>query len=206
MFEIAARREFLVRRAGPRKSWAMDASARKLTLLQLVGLQLVGGPAVLASYAWCLSVWPEASAQMWGGVPEVVRPVYTAWMFVAAAGYLAYSYVFTFRVDLPALAVPLLGKARGRGLLMLCYALVLACSALWMPMTKWLLDEPSTLRFALVCVDLLLVALGSLGLFVVALRMQPRPPGRLRALAVVGTILFSVQTVLLDALVWTVLW
>ena len=60
------------------------------------------------------------------------------------------------------------------------FALVLGCSALWMPMTKWLLDEASTLRFALVCLDLALVALGSLGLIVVALRMQPRPPGRLR--------------------------
>ncbi|MCA9701167.1 MAG: hypothetical protein KC431_26840, partial [Myxococcales bacterium] len=73
----------------------MDPSVRKLTLLQLVG-----GPAVLASYAWCLSVWPEASARMWGGVPEALRPLYTGWMFVAATGYLIYSYVFTFRVDL----------------------------------------------------------------------------------------------------------
>ena len=48
-----------------------------------------------------------------------------------------------------------------------------------------------------------LVALGSLGLLSIALRMDP---GRLRRLAVVGTILFAVQTVLLDGLVWTILW
>lgn len=179
----------------------MVPAARKLALLQLLG-----GPAVLASYVWCIAVWPEASSQMWGGVPEAIQPLYTAWMFVAAAGYFAYSYVFILRTDLDAFAVPLLGRERGVGLLGLSYALVLGPSALWMPMTKWMLDDPSALRFWLVRLDLFAVALGSIGLILAAASVRPRPPGRLRALALIGTLAFAVQTVVLDALIWPALW
>ena len=176
---------------------AMDPAARKLALLQLVG-----GPLVLASYAWCIGVWPEASAQMWGGIPEAVQPVYTAWMFVAAAGYFAYSYVFLLRTD-PGRA-ELFG--RGYGVLGVFYALILGPSALWMPMTKWLLDAPSELRFCLVRVDLFAVAIGSLGLVLAAGWMQGISSARVRVLAIVGAVAFSIQTVVLDALIWPAYW
>jgi len=175
----------------------MDPAARKLALVQLVG-----GPLVLASYIWCIAVWPEASSQMWGGVPEALVPLYTAWMFVAAAGYFAYSYVFIFRTD-PTRA-SILG--RGYSFLTLCYVLILGPSAAWMPMTKWLLDDPSALRFWLVRVDLFAVALGTIGLIAAALCLEPRPPTRLRVLAIAGTIGFAIQTVVLDALLWPALW
>lgn len=173
-----------------------DPQARRLALLQLIA-----GPAVLASYVWCLSVWPEASSMMWGGIPDAIRPLYTIWMFAAAAGYFAYSYVFILRTD-PATAR--LGRWDYR-LFMLLYALVLIPSALWMPGTKWMLDDMSALRFWLVRLDLFAVAAGSLGLIWAALALEPRPAPRLRRLALLGAIAFAIQTVLLDALIWPAL-
>lgn len=160
------------------------------------------GPAVLASYVYCLVRFPEASSQMWGGVPERVRTLYTAWMFVAAAGYFAYGYLFLFRTD-PSQA-KLLG-GRGYDVLAWLYALVLIPSAIWMPATVWLIDEPSTLRFWLVRLDLFAVAIGSIGLVLASVSLAPRASSRVRGLAIAGAIAFSIQTVLLDALIWPAL-
>ncbi len=169
---------------------------------RLVLMQLIGGPLVLGSYAYTIARFPDASAMMWGGVPEALQPLYTAWMFVAAAGYFAYSGLFIAHADPDRVRV----LGRGYALIALCYALILFPSALWMPATKWLLDDPSRWRFWLVRLDLFAVAAGSLGLLVAAAKLEPAPPRWLRILAVVGAIGFSIQTVILDALVWPALW
>lgn len=172
----------------------MDRRRRKLIVLQLVG-----GPAVLASYVLGALAWPEATAQMWGGVPEALRPLYTAWMFVAALGYLLVTGLFVFRVE-PEDA-RLLG-GRGYGLLLPIYALILLPSALWLPLTRWQLGDPSLLRFALVWLDLLAVALGALALIAAVFSLRPRPPARLRTPALLGAVGFAIQTVILDGLLW----
>jgi hypothetical protein len=153
-------------------------------------LQLLGGPAVLGSYVYGFAHWPDAVSAMWGGVPEAIRPLYTGWMFVAATGYLVFSALFFLRPEPPPRAN-------------FFYALVLVGSALWMPATKLHLD--GALPFALVWLDLLGVALGSLGLLAAVAALAPRPPGWLRPLALAGAAGFCVQTVLLDAIVWPLL-
>ncbi|MFV8750543.1 hypothetical protein ACNOYE_08315 [Nannocystaceae bacterium ST9] len=168
---------------------------------RLVWMQLVGGPLVLASYAYCILRFPEASAMMWGGVPDSLRPLYTAWMFVAAAGYFAYGYLFLVRVDPDEVRV----LGRGYGWIALSYALVLFPSAIWMPATKWLLDDPSALRFWLMRIDLFAVAAGSIGLLIAAVKLEPRPSGWVRGVAIAGAIGFAIQTVVLDALIWPAL-
>jgi hypothetical protein len=142
---------------------------------------------VLGSYALCFARWPDSVAAMWGGVPEGIRPLYTGWMFVAAAGYLVFTALFWLR------------EAPPRGV-NASYAAVLAGSALWMPLTKWHLD--GALPFGLVFLDLAVVAVGSLFLLRAVAALSPRPPPRARAAALAGCAAFCVQTVLLDALVW----
>ena len=72
-----------------------------------------------------------------------------------------------------------------------------------MPATKLHLD--GALPFALVWLDLLGVAAGSLGLLAAVATLAPRPPGALRTVALLGAAGFCVQTVLLDAIVWPLL-
>jgi hypothetical protein len=162
-------------------------------------LNLLGGTAVLGSYAHGLASHPLARAELWGGVPEALRPLYTASMLLAAAGYFAFSFFVLFRLD------PERTRVFGRfgfGAFHLLYALILLPSALWMPLTFALLEAPSAALWAAIRVTLALVGLGSLGLVAALASAGPaRAPGA-RALAVAGALAFSLQTAVLDALVW----
>lgn len=166
--------------------------------LRLAVLQAVGGPAVLGSYAYSFNRYPDLVTDMWGGVPEQIRGVYTAWMFVAAAGYLIFTYLFVFRTD-PAVAR--VGSRRYTRLFTL-YALVLFPSAAWMPMTGALLEGPAPHLWWPVKIGLWLTLIGSLGLLVATARTEPRWRGPGRPLAIAGALAFCFQTVVLDGIVW----
>lgn len=164
----------------------------------LVGLNVVGGLAVLGSYLLTFAR-PDAGAVLWGGVPESWKGFYTTNMFLAAAGYFPFTWVLAVRAD------PASARFAGRfgyGALFPLYALVLVGSALWLPLTYAWADAPSTFAWLLVRVDLALVALGSLGLLACVLTVTPRPPLWLHVLALVGCLAFNVQTVVLDATLW----
>jgi hypothetical protein len=164
----------------------------------IVALQVLGGPLVLISYAYSFGRYPALVDDMWGGVPEAVRGVYTGWMFVAAAGYLLFTYVFVFRTD-PGSA-RLLGT--GYGVLLPLYALVLIPSAAWMPLTGAMLEAPAPGLWPVVVAGLWLTLAGSLGLLAATWSKQPAWPPPWRVLAVLGAVAFCVQTVVLDGIVW----
>jgi hypothetical protein len=167
----------------------------------LLALNLAGGACVLASYAHGLGPAGPGGAALWGGVPEALRPLYTANMLLAVAGYFLFTPYVLLR--LPPDATRIAGRW-GFGLFHLLYALVLVPSALWLPLTSRLLTQPSAAAWWAVRVDLALVALGSIGLLA-ALLALPRGAPAGRALAVVGLVPFCVQTAVLDALVWPAL-
>jgi len=166
-----------------------------------LALQLALGPGVLASYALCFALWPETVAVMWGGVPPAVRSVYTAWMFVAASGYCVFTPALFLHAE-PDRARLAFGL--GYGALHAMYAALLVGSMLWMPLTKWHMD--GGLPFAFVVLDLWIVAAASLALLATTARLTPPLPGAWGVAAPLGAGAFCVQTVLLDALVWTALW
>ena len=75
-------------------------------------------------------------------------------------------------------------------------------SALWLPLTFAVMEHPSTLLWWAVRVDLLLVGLGSIGLFPALFAFRPGKRDLPFALALLGLTFFCLQTVVLDALVW----
>jgi hypothetical protein len=166
-----------------------------------LALQLALGPSVLASYAVCFAHWPELVSRMWGGVPASLRGAYTAWMFVAAAGYALFTPALFLHAT-PARSRVAFGWPYGA----LCgfYAALLIGSTLWMPLTAWHLR--AGIPFALVVADLWIVAAASLALLATTLRLAPPLPSAWRVVAPLGAAAFCVQTVLLDALVWPALW
>jgi hypothetical protein len=83
----------------------------------------------------------------------------------------------------------------------LLYALVLLSSALWLPLTSHVLEQPDPGAWAVVRIDLALVALGFLGLLASLLGLGSGAP-RGRGLAVAGLVPFCLQTAVLDAIVW----
>lgn len=166
---------------------------------RLLWINLLGGVAVLGSYAWGIAANPLTRGEVWGGVPEAWRGLYTTSMLAAAAGYFAFSHFVLFRLD------PERTRIAGRfgfGAFHAIYALILLPSALWMPLTFAMLDQPSDALWWTIRVTLALVGAGSLALLGALLALEaPRAP-RARWLAVLGSLAFCFQTAVLDALLW----
>jgi hypothetical protein len=173
--------------------------AKKWLMLFING---IGGIAVLGSYVWGFQTYPNAGDVLWGGVPESIRPFYTANMFVAAAGYFAFIYFTLFRLSPANTRV---FDRYGFGLFNALYAAILLPSALWMPLSLLAVEQASPALAWLVRLDLAVVGLASLGLIFALLKVEPRQPRWAHVLAVAGSVGFCIQTVLLDAIIWAAL-
>ncbi len=163
-------------------------------------INLIGGSAVLGSYAIGLTTHPGASQALWGGVPASLRPLYTASMFLAASGYFAFTYFILFRLN-PA-ATQVAGRF-GYGVFNALYAAILLPSALWMPLTFWAIRQPDPISVWSVRATLAVVGLASLSLSAALMKVSPREPAWAHKLALIGCAAFCLQTVLLDAVLWS---
>ena len=103
----------------------------------LLGLNVILGPAVLVSYVLGYKMGGGDAALFWGGVPSTWQPIYTANMFLAAAGYLVFTGFFVFSAN--PVSATVLGRW-GFGSLNLMYLGVLLFSAIWMPLTAHVLN------------------------------------------------------------------
>lgn len=168
----------------------------------LAWIVLLGGAAVMASYAYVLSLDPATQAGLWGGVPPAALPAYMALMVLAAGGYFAFTFYLYFRID------PEEARIAGRfgfSLFPFLYILILVPSALWLPLTAAMIQEPSSTLWLAIRLTLALVGLASVGLLLALLGLRPRRPVVSYWLAVAGALAFSFQTALLDLFVWTAL-
>jgi hypothetical protein len=165
----------------------------------LLLLNVLGGSAVLGSYVHGIVSNPLTRGDVWGGIPEPLKPLYTVSMLTAATGYFFFSYYVFFRID-PGQAR--IARRFGYGAFLLLYGLVLAFSAVWMPLTFAMLAQPSLPLWFAIRVTLTIVGLASLGILASLLTLQPRQPGIAYRAAVLGSVAFCIQTALLDALVW----
>jgi len=166
----------------------------------LLFINLLGGTAVLGSYAYYLATNASTRSKLWGGVPEEWQPAYTVSMLLATAGYFAFSY-FVF-VCVHSSSARIVG-VYGYRLFLWIYAGILAPSALWMPLTFRMFEEPGWGLWITIRVVLGLVGLSSLALIWAIAAVKPAGPAWARSLALLGALAFAVQTALLDALVWT---
>jgi len=162
----------------------------------LIALNVIGGAAVLLSYV--VGLRAISGDVLWGGVPESIRWIYTLNMFLAAGGYFFFTSYIVFKLDAETTRVA--GRF-GYGLFLVLYALVLIPSALWLPLTGHMAEQPGLGSWAAVRIVLALVGLGSVGLVAGLLALGPRAP-RGRGLALAGLAPFCLQTAVLDALVW----
>lgn len=158
----------------------------------------VGGLAVLGSYAYGLLTQVELRGELWGGVPEGLRGLYTVSMLSATVGYFLFT---TYFLKLER-SRPIFLNRFGFEWIVALYAAMLLPAALWMPMTfSWLQSPSEPLWWAIRSV-LLVTGAASVALLVTLARL----PGRWdwqRTLAAVGATAFSFQTAVLDATVWT---
>lgn len=177
---------------------SMTAPQRRLALLNLAG-----GLAVLASYAWGVALAPDLRSGLWGGVPESLRGLYTVNMLFAALGYFPFTALLVLR-SAPE-RFPLEAGVPYAALFAL-YALILIPSALWLPLTAQMLAAPSPATWIAIRSVLFAVGLGAGALLVLLVRIARRRGGALAWAAVLGAIPFTLQTAILDAIVWPAYW
>jgi hypothetical protein len=167
----------------------------------MLGINVVGGIAVLSSYAYGFLTRPTSSGSLWGGIPDSMKPFYVTSMFMAAAGYFLYTYFLLFRAN------PQVVRVAGRfgfNTFNIIYVLILFPSALWMPLTFKMIAVPSPLLWIAIRLILWCVGLFSLTLIIALICLRPRKPAIAYWLAVVGSTVFAVQTVILDAIMWVI--
>lgn len=165
----------------------------------MLWINVVGGVAVLGSYAVGLATHPQASGDVWGGIPEWMKPLYTVSMITAAAGYFLFTYFIFFRLDPRSTRF---AARYGFGTFNVLYVSILLPSALWMPLTFEMVTAPSALLWATIRMVLAVVGIGSLGLIAALVMLDTGREGIAYRLAIGGSIAFSVQTAFLDAIIW----
>ncbi|HEX8992765.1 MAG TPA: hypothetical protein VF784_13885 [Anaerolineales bacterium] len=166
----------------------------------LLTINLLGGAAVLGSYAGGIRTHPNAVNVLWGGVPASIQPFYTAGMFLAAAGYFAILYFILFRLDPDKTSV---WHRSGFDTFNVLFAAILIPSSLWMPLTFAAVEATSGVLLWVVRLVLAAVGLASLGLLTALLNTQPRRPLWAYWLALIGCAAFCLQTAVLDMIVWS---
>ena len=162
-------------------------------------LNVLGGLAVLGSYAHGFVAHASTVGGVWGGVPEALRPLYTSSMFAAAAGYFAFTFFVLFRLDPREARIS--DRVGYAGFLWL-YALILLPSALWMPLTFAMLEAPGAALWWMIRLVLAAVGVGSLGLLLAIHSVKPARATIARRVALAGALAFVFQTAVLDAIVW----
>jgi hypothetical protein len=166
----------------------------------MLAIVLLGGTAVLASYAYALGMAPATQVGLWGGVPAVLLPAYVTSMALATVGYFAFTFFLLFRAD-PGM-VRVAGRFRYR-LFIVLYVMILAPSAMWLPLTSAMVEQPSSPLWLAIQVVLAMVGLASIVLLLALLSLRPRQPKIAYSAAVVGAGAFCLQTAVLDLFVWT---
>jgi len=161
-------------------------------------VNVIGGVAVLGSYAWGIATHPESAGALWGTLPDAVIPFYTGCMPFAAVGYLT---VFAFLLAQPPEAVRFAGGPAFPWFLG-SHAVFLLASTLWMPLCFAALDGPNPGLLPLIQVVLAVAGGAAMVHIIWLLRLVESPRPRLRKAAVVGAVFLMVQCTILDALIW----
>ena len=166
--------------------------------LTLLTINVLGGVAVLGSYAVGITEHPGQTDLLWGTLPDSARGLYTANMLPAAVGYLvAFAYLMaTPPQRLQHAGVPALPS------LCTVYAAFLASSTAWMPLCWMALDGGRDDLVPLIKAVLVLAGLSSAGLLLLLARLSDPPRRRWWQASLIGMGFLVLQCAVLDALIW----
>ena len=162
-------------------------------------VNVVGGIAVLGSYAHGLLTEVALRPKLWGGVPEAWRLLYTVNMFLASGGYFFFTAHFLMRA-LPSGA--LFFNRLGFEWIIFLYATFLISSALWMPLTFSMMKVPSDGTWFAIRSVLTVTGIASVTLLVSLFASNAERGDWLFWAAVAGLTPFIIQTAILDAVIW----
>lgn len=169
--------------------------------LSLLVITIIGGLAVIGSYIWGFSAYPDANTTLWGEVRASAIPLYTTNMPLAAAGFLFFTGYLLFGVQAGQVAVL---KRFNYRLLISLYLVILVFSTYWMPLSIVAYYQSSVLYLWLTRLALWIVGAASLALLGALVTLNPRGTPWVHWTAVIGCVFFCLQTVILDAVTWVI--
>jgi hypothetical protein len=165
-------------------------------------INIVGGILVLGSYYLGLKGDKGADA-LWGGVPKNIRPIYGISMLLSAIGYFAFfDFIMKNLGNETFSSINFLGEK----IFLVLFILILGASTFWMPLTNIMVENPSRLVWLAIRCVLAIVGLASAAVFVILVKLDPRPTGFLYIASVLGILWFTIHTAILDAVIWPYFW
>ena len=169
--------------------------------LILILINIIFGSLVLFSYYNGLSKYPGLSKQLWGGVPELLRPYIVYSMFIAALGYFFFTYNFLANVDLS--SIKFLNRFSSWSL-HIVYLLILIPSSLWINLTFKYMKSGLPLDWIYVLCVLYCVGLASIILFLFVIDSGDSKKSLIYLLSTLGVSFFVFHTLFLDGILWTI--
>ena len=153
----------------------------------------------MGSYAHGLLKNTELRGELWGAVPDHIRPYYTICMFLAAIGY----FFFTgYILQYVSFETTQIFGCYNFTIINLLYAGFLIPSAFWISMTFAMIINPSVFLWIGIRIILFTVGFSSIGLFLAFFFSNFEKSSWLFYAGIAGLIPFSIQTMILDAIVW----
>ena len=161
------------------------------------------GPLILLSYWRGVGAFDDPTVY-WGNVSEGMQSFIVPWMFVAAAGYLMMFHRFFFawsEEEVASLHWPW-KEDDGNGLqrLFILYAAFLLTSLIWIDLTRIYIEGPSMLVAVAIVAVLWTAGLASVGFGVLVWPARDRLSGS--SIALLGSVMLSIQCTWWDALYW----
>ena len=169
------------------------------SILIFILINICGGVAVLGSYAYGLLTQAELRGQLWGAIPDSIRPYYTVCMLSATIGYFFFTGYILLKVTPETARI---FRQFDFNILNLVYAGIMIPSALWMPITFSMLTDPSGLLWVGIRIVLFTVGVSSVTLLLIFFYSNFERSSWLYAAGIAGLIPFCIQTMILDALIW----
>lgn len=163
-----------------------------------LGINLIGGVAVLGSYAHGLLTHPGQGTRLWGSMPETLIPWYVGMMPLAAVGYLL---AFAFLLRTPAAALTIQGQP-ALPQLSFTTATFLIASTWWMPLCWAALDSGNPDLLNWIQLTLMVAGASALINLIHLARLDPTPTPWLQRAAVAGMVFLVIQCTILDGFIW----
>lgn len=157
---------------------------------------------VLLSYVVGLKAGKSADI-LWGGTPKKIRCVYTVSMLISALSFLITTiYIFLLmkntNIQLP--------YSMNINIFYILYAILLICSAIWIPLINVMVNKPSSVIWLCIRMGLILVGLSALGILILLIGIVPQPANSLYWVSAIGMSIFFIHTGVLDVFLWPYFW
>lgn len=162
---------------------------------------LVGAGCLLVVGSYVSVFWEPADVRsgLWGGLPDWLRSLNLPNMLLAAIGFFPLSWLLLVETDRPAFERE---SRLSYGVVLAAYALLLVPSALWLPLTVDMIENPDPMRWISIRIVLFAAAAGAIILLWLCLRLARARPRTAAWLGVAGALPLVLQTAVFDALIW----